>query len=78
MASLSIRRLDDEDFKNLRIQAAKHGVSMEEEVRQIIKRSISSPKKITLVFQKHFGAAHGIDVTLDSNREPHNPIDFEE
>jgi len=35
MASLSIRKLDDETCEQLRALAARHGVSMEEEVRQI-------------------------------------------
>lgn len=46
MPSLSVRKLDDETILNLRIQAARHGVSMEEEVRQIIKQAVSRPEKL--------------------------------
>ena len=37
MSSLTIRNLDDATKQRLRIRAARHGVSMEEEVRRILK-----------------------------------------
>lgn len=37
MTSLTIRNLDDATKQRLRIRAAHHGVSMEEEVRRILK-----------------------------------------
>jgi antitoxin FitA len=37
MANLSIRKLDEDVFSRLRMLASAHGVSMEEEVRQILK-----------------------------------------
>ncbi|MFN3313078.1 MAG: FitA-like ribbon-helix-helix domain-containing protein [Hyphomonas sp.] len=37
MASLSVRQLDDETLAALRRRAAANGVSMEEEVRQILR-----------------------------------------
>lgn len=40
LASLSIRKLDDETYDRLRGRAARHGVSMEEEIRQILKRAV--------------------------------------
>lgn len=42
MASITIRRLDDRLKKKLRLQAARHGRSMEEEARQILKAGISA------------------------------------
>ena len=36
MASLSIRKLDERTLERLRLRAARHGVSVEEEVRRII------------------------------------------
>ncbi len=36
MANLNIRRLDDETIRRLRIRAAQHGRSMEEEARQLL------------------------------------------
>lgn len=40
MASLTIRNLDDSLKVGLRQQAALHGWSMEEEVRQILRRTV--------------------------------------
>ncbi len=40
MTSLTIRNLDDATKQRLRIQAARHGVSMEEEVRRILKEAL--------------------------------------
>ena len=40
MASLTVRNLDDEDKRGLRIRAASHGISMEEEARRIIRRAL--------------------------------------
>jgi len=41
MTSLTIRKLDDATKQRLRIRAARHGVSMEEEVRRILKEVLS-------------------------------------
>ncbi len=78
MANISLRKLDDTIYENLRIRAAKHGVSMEEEVRQIICQVVEAPERISDVFQKHFGVKNGIDLNIPNQRHPHNPMDFSE
>ncbi len=78
MASLSIRKLDKEAYEQLRIQAATHGVSMEEEARQIIYQAVAAPKRITNVFQQYFGHTNGIDLDISDQRKPHEPTDFHE
>lgn len=40
MASITIRNLDDAIKRNLRLRAAQHGWSMEQEVREILQRSL--------------------------------------
>jgi plasmid stability protein len=40
MTSLTIRNLDDDTKHKLRIRAAHHGVSMEEEVRRILREAV--------------------------------------
>ena len=40
MASLTIRNFDDELKQRLRLQAARHGASMEQEVRDILRRAV--------------------------------------
>jgi len=79
MPSLSVRKLDKIIYDQLRVRAAKHGLSMEEEARQIISQAVSAPEKISSIFQKHFGPKHGIDLNkLMSKRKPHEPMDFDE
>ena len=77
MASISVRKLDEKVYNQLRIRAAQHGVSMEEEARQIISKFVSVPERISDVFKKHFGQTHGIDLNIPNQRDtPHNPMDF--
>ncbi len=76
MASLSIRKLDDEIHDRLRDRAARRGVSMEEEARQILTRAVSSPERLGDLFLKIFGPARGADLDLPS-RELHDPLDLE-
>ena len=42
MAVLTIRNLDDDLKRKLRIVAAEHGVSMEEQARQILQRALTT------------------------------------
>jgi len=78
MATLSVRKLEKKAYELLRIRAAKHGVSMEEEARQIIYQAVSAPEQISSVFQKYFGHKNGIDLDLVSRHKPHEPMDFSE
>ena len=77
MASLSVRKLDNGVYEKLRIRAAKHGVSMEEEARQIICQVVSVPEKISDVFRKHFGNKNGINLDIPDHRKPHEAMDFD-
>jgi plasmid stability protein len=73
LASLSIRKLDDETYDRLRDRAVRRRVSMEEEVRQILKRAVSPPERLGDLFVKIFGPDKGADLELPP-REPHDPI----
>lgn len=42
MASLTIRNFDDDLKQRLRLQAARHGASMEQEVRDILRRAVQA------------------------------------
>ena len=78
MANLSVRKLDQEVYERLRVRAANHGLSMEEEARQIISQAVSAPKKISEVFQKYFGRKNGIELENKNKRKPHEPMEFDE
>jgi len=42
MAAITIRNVDEEIKNRLRLQAARHGCSMEQEVREILHRALMS------------------------------------
>jgi plasmid stability protein len=77
MANLSVRNIDDTIFERLRIRAAQNGVSMEEEVRRIIQRSVASPERLGQLALECFGPAHGVELELP-DRQPHQPIELDE
>ncbi len=77
MGSISVRKLDDEILKALRLRAAEQGISMEEEIRRILERAVATPERITDVARRYFGPEHGIDLELP-DRETSEPIDFSE
>lgn len=63
MPSISVRQLDAETLARLRVRAAEHGVSMEEEVRRILRQAVSASRPISAVFREHFGPEQGVLVT---------------
>ena len=77
MANLSVRKLDEETLARLRLRAASHGISMEEEVRRILKQAVASPERLGELALEMFGPQHGVDLTL-SKHLPHEPLGFME
>ncbi len=72
MASITIRNLDDELKRRLRIRAAEHGRSMEEEAREILRQAIGQPVVPTNLgeaIHRRFAALGGVDLNLPP-REP--------
>ncbi len=61
MANLSIRKLDDKTVALLRVRAARHGVSMEEEVRQILRRAVKGPERLGTYAVNLFSRAYEFD-----------------
>ncbi len=45
MASITIRQLEESTKRKLRIRAARHGRSMEQEAREILKTVLSQPEE---------------------------------
>jgi plasmid stability protein len=75
LASLSVRKIDDDVYERLRVRAAKHGVSMEEEVRQILKLTVDAPERLGDIALEYFGQENGVELVIP-NHEPHEPVDF--
>jgi len=76
MPSLSVRKIEMETLNLLRSQAAKHGISMEEEVRQIIKQSVSTPECLGDMAVRLFSPAYDMDALDIAPRDVHEPLSF--
>ncbi|PIE00664.1 MAG: hypothetical protein CSA79_02875 [Thiothrix nivea] len=77
MGSLSIRKLDDETIHHLRVQAAKHNVSMEEEARRVLRQAVTPHVRLGNLAQQLFGEENGVELQLPE-RESHEPLSFAE
>ena len=65
MATLTIRDLDDELRAQLRVRAARHGRSMEAEVRAILRETLARPQTSVGLgsrIRERFAAVGGFDV----------------
>jgi plasmid stability protein len=72
MASITIRNLDDGLKNRLRVRAAEHGRSMEEEVREILRQTVGkpvTPENLGEAIHRRFAALGGVDLELPP-REP--------
>ncbi len=68
MASVTIRNLDPRLKERLRLRAAKHGRSMEEELRVILRitldRDADAPPRLGSAIRRRFGSLGGVDLDL--------------
>ncbi|MFN4295167.1 MAG: FitA-like ribbon-helix-helix domain-containing protein, partial [Thermoflexales bacterium] len=81
MASLTIRNLDDLTKQRLRIRAARHGVSMEEEARRLLKEALgvpAAPEKFGQRLLGRFAASASEEFALPGRRAPRTPPRWDE
>lgn len=79
MASITIRNLDDDVKARLRIAAARHGCSMEEEVRRILRRTLTAEDSVIQLgtrIHERFTELGGFDLTEPDRTEPRTAPDF--
>jgi len=71
MASITIRNLDEQLKARLRMEAARHGHSMEEEVRIILRGALSQPEKGGLGsrIRERFAEAGGVELEVPSRSD---------
>lgn len=72
MASITIRHLDDGIKRRLRIRAAEHGRSMEEEAREILRQVVGEaapPRNLAAAIRARTTAFGGADLDI-APREP--------
>ena len=73
MAALSIRNLDETVKQRLLLRAARHGRSMEAEVRAILAEAVRESGDSAALFTAlldRFGVLGGVDLELPARREP--------
>jgi plasmid stability protein len=83
MATMTIRNLEDDVKTRLRVRAAQHGHSMEEEARSILRAALTSNPKPTTTgaalvadiraLVEPFG---GIELELPAREQQRDPPDF--
>lgn len=80
MATMTIRNLDDDVKARLRVRAALHGRSMEEEARSILRSALSTqPQTGASLYEAIRGIAEplgGVDLEIPSRKPGRNPPDF--
>ncbi len=80
MASLTIRRLDDDVKAKLRIRAARNGHSMEEEARLILQKELNTkpaPKlNLAQLIRSHIEPLGGVDLDIPPRDPMRPPPDF--
>ncbi|WP_280561757.1 plasmid stabilization protein [Chromohalobacter sp. 48-RD10] len=71
MASITIRNLDEQVKTQLRMEAARHGHSMEEEVRIILRSALSQPQKEGQGsrIRERFAAAGGVELEVPARSD---------
>ncbi len=80
MASITIRRLDESVKRKLRMRAASHGRSMEEEAREILKSALVSeqpPKNLGDAIHRRFARLGGVELEIPPREMGREPPDFE-
>lgn len=80
MASITIRNLEDDLKRRLRIRAAEHGRSMEEEVREILRQAIGEgapPRNLAAAIRARVAPLGGVDLELPPREPAREPPRFE-
>ncbi len=81
MASITIRNLDDDVKTRLRMRAAGHGRSMEEEARLIlgeaVEREAASAKGLGTALHELFKPFGGVELDIPPREPPREPPRFE-
>jgi plasmid stability protein len=76
MATLTIRDLDEELRASLRVRAARHGRSMEAEVREILRDALARPvpaDQLGSRIRQRFATLGGAELELPARTDPARP-----
>jgi antitoxin FitA len=81
MASMTIRNIDEQLKARLRIAAAQHGRSMEDEARDILRIALStqqpgSQQSIAESIRRRIQPLGGVELNLPAREPAREPVDF--
>lgn len=80
MASMTIRGIDEALKRRLRLQAAAHGRSMEEEARDILRSALSTQeaprRNLAAAIRARFEPLGGIDLDMAPREDMRQPVDL--
>lgn len=82
MATMTIRNLDDDVKARLRVRAARHGRSMEEEARNILRTALDTDPEVNTgaalvkAIRARVERFGGIDLELPAREPMREPPDF--
>jgi antitoxin FitA len=80
MGTLTIRQLDEQTKARLRVRAAHHGRSMEQEAREILRSALATlrPAKgdLAQAIRERFAAFGGIELELPKRDRLRQPPEF--
>jgi plasmid stability protein len=77
MASITIRKLEDDVKSRLRVRAATHGRSMEEEAREILKQAVAYQTKpvadLARRIRRHIDPLGGVELAIAPRQRIRRP-----
>ena len=81
MASMTIRNIDDALKSRLRVRAAQHVRSMEEEAREILRLALAQaepqPENLATAIRKMMAPFGGVELDIPAREPVREPPDFE-
>ncbi|MCK6509027.1 hypothetical protein L6R29_03530 [Myxococcota bacterium] len=75
MTDLYIQKLDPTTVDRLKDRAARRGVSIEEEAREILQQALAPTERLGKLALRLFGTEHGIELDTPK-REQAQPLDL--
>ena len=81
MASITVRNLDEDLKRRLRIRAAEHGRSMEQEAREILRDALSRDaapvRNLGTTIHEMFKPLGGVDLDIPPREPMRDPLKFD-
>ena len=79
MASITIRNLEDDLKRRLRVRAAEHGRSMEEEAREILRQVVAvplPPRDLAAAMRARVAKVGGVELDIPAREPLREPLRF--